>query len=192
VNEKTARTGSQTKAEAQRIALELFSSQGYESTSMRQIAAELGISKPSLYYHFASKEDIVRSGIGARGDEAAELLAWVHLQPPGPKLLRSTVLRWVDSLSTDKLRGIRFLTANPTLLRSISPAAGEGLRDSLEAVAAIVAGPGADAERSLLVRMAFLSINAAVAASAGTSIPEADVIAAARASALAIVQALEP
>jgi AcrR family transcriptional regulator len=41
------------------IALELFTEQGYERTSLRQIAERLGFSKAAIYYHFASKEDIL-------------------------------------------------------------------------------------------------------------------------------------
>jgi AcrR family transcriptional regulator len=40
------------------IALELFTEQGYDKTSLRQIAERLGFSKAAIYYHFASKEDI--------------------------------------------------------------------------------------------------------------------------------------
>jgi AcrR family transcriptional regulator len=41
------------------IALDLFIEQGYEKTSLRQIAEELGFSKAALYYHFASKDEIL-------------------------------------------------------------------------------------------------------------------------------------
>ena len=41
------------------IALELFTEQGYEKTSLRQIAQRLGFSKAAIYYHFASKKDIL-------------------------------------------------------------------------------------------------------------------------------------
>jgi AcrR family transcriptional regulator len=41
------------------ISLELFSDQGYERTSLRQIAERLGFSKAAIYYHFASKEEIL-------------------------------------------------------------------------------------------------------------------------------------
>ena len=41
------------------IALDLFSTQGYEGTSIREIAQKLGFSKASIYYHFASKEEIL-------------------------------------------------------------------------------------------------------------------------------------
>jgi len=41
------------------VALDLFTDQGFDGTSMREIAERLQITKPSIYYHFASKEDIL-------------------------------------------------------------------------------------------------------------------------------------
>jgi AcrR family transcriptional regulator len=187
MSEQPKRTGSETKAEAQRIALSLFISKGYEATSLREIAEQLGISKASLYYHFASKEDIVKSGLAARGAEAAELLAWVQTQQPGPELLERTVLRWVETTSVDKLRGIRFVNANPVVLRNISANAGSGIRDGLEAVVDLVAGADASPTRLLLVRMAFLSINSAVSAANGTASTDEEIVAAAKEMALAIL-----
>ena len=40
-------------------ALDLFSTQGFEATSMQQIAEAVGIRKPSLYSHFAGKQEIL-------------------------------------------------------------------------------------------------------------------------------------
>lgn len=40
------------------VALELFNEQGYDKTSLRQIAERLGVTKAALYYHFERKEDI--------------------------------------------------------------------------------------------------------------------------------------
>jgi len=41
------------------VALDLFTEQGFDGTSMREIAEQLHISKPAIYYHFASKEEIL-------------------------------------------------------------------------------------------------------------------------------------
>jgi AcrR family transcriptional regulator len=41
------------------VALELFNEQGYEKTSLREIADRLGVTKAALYYHFEKKEDIL-------------------------------------------------------------------------------------------------------------------------------------
>lgn len=45
-------------ARALEAALKLFSSQGFGATSMRQIAAESGLSVGNLYHHFSNKEEI--------------------------------------------------------------------------------------------------------------------------------------
>src|SRR5208283_2368424 len=59
-NAPAARRGD-TRARIRHVALELFAEQGYERTSLREIAERLGVTKAALYYHFKSKEDIVRS-----------------------------------------------------------------------------------------------------------------------------------
>ena len=53
-----------SKAEATRarivdVALDLFRRQGFEPTTMREIAAKAGVSLGSAYYYFESKEDLV-------------------------------------------------------------------------------------------------------------------------------------
>jgi AcrR family transcriptional regulator len=45
-------------ARARQAALELFSTQGYGATSMRQISEKAGVSLGNLYHHFGSKETI--------------------------------------------------------------------------------------------------------------------------------------
>jgi AcrR family transcriptional regulator len=54
----TATTGS-TRERILDIALELFIEQGYDKTSIRDIAERLGTTKAALYYHFKSKSDIL-------------------------------------------------------------------------------------------------------------------------------------
>jgi AcrR family transcriptional regulator len=41
------------------VALDLFTEQGYDGTSLRQIAEQLSITKAAIYYYFESKEDIL-------------------------------------------------------------------------------------------------------------------------------------
>ena len=50
-----------TKRSIMETALQLFSVQGYDATSISQIADAVGIRKASLYSHFASKQDILDS-----------------------------------------------------------------------------------------------------------------------------------
>jgi AcrR family transcriptional regulator len=51
--------GASTRERILDVALDLFTEQGFDGTSMREIAERLDITKPSIYYHFASKEDIL-------------------------------------------------------------------------------------------------------------------------------------
>src|SRR3954453_23735221 len=39
----------------------MFLSQGVQNTSLKQISDRLGITKPALYYHFASRDELIRS-----------------------------------------------------------------------------------------------------------------------------------
>lgn len=58
-----------TKERILRCALELFSESGYEAVSVGQLAAAVGIKAPSLYKHYASKQEIFDA-----------LLAWMERQ----------------------------------------------------------------------------------------------------------------
>lgn len=42
-------------------ALDMFSSQGYSATSMRQIAREVGVRESALYVHFKGKAEILET-----------------------------------------------------------------------------------------------------------------------------------
>lgn len=190
----TTRSGPDTRAAILRVALELFTAQGYEATSMRQIAEALNIRKPSLYYHFAGKEEIVRSLVDQRGDEVERLLDWIGTQPPGADLVRAAVLRWIGTFAADKLHGLRFLAANPLLVRTLAGGdqrIGSGLATLVGTLTGMLPEP--NPVNALRLRMALLSINAAVEASAHGDFTDEEVLAAARQSAATLIDAaLQP
>jgi TetR/AcrR family transcriptional repressor of mexJK operon len=51
-------------------AAELFTSKGYERTSLEQVAIEAGVSKQTIYNNFPSKEALLRECIQLRCEEA--------------------------------------------------------------------------------------------------------------------------
>ena len=54
-----------TRDEILKVALDLFSVNGYEATSISQIADAVGIRKASLYSHFISKQEILDNVVAA-------------------------------------------------------------------------------------------------------------------------------
>jgi AcrR family transcriptional regulator len=56
-----SRPRSDTRERIQDVARELFVQQGVQRTSLQDIADKLGITKPALYYHFTSREELIRS-----------------------------------------------------------------------------------------------------------------------------------
>ncbi len=48
------------KAKLLRVALTHFAAKGYDGVQVREVAEEAGVSKPTLYYHFGSKEGLFR------------------------------------------------------------------------------------------------------------------------------------
>ena len=189
------RDGAETRALVRRIALRLFTEQGYEATSLRQIADELGINKASLYYYFDSKEAILQSVFEERGTEAEQLLTWLREQPRTPQLLAAAVLRWVDSFTVEKLQGIRFMNANPLIARTLTSRPGgnrigASLNQFGDELTALLPDPSP--QDVLLLRMAVLSINAAVQAAPPTGTSDEVVVAAAQRAARALLRDLPP
>jgi TetR/AcrR family transcriptional regulator, transcriptional repressor for nem operon len=54
--------------------IRLFQKQGFSGLGMRQIAQSLNIQAPSLYYHFASKEEIAQQALRQYSDTVAARL----------------------------------------------------------------------------------------------------------------------
>src|ERR1700723_56067 len=150
-----------TRAQAQKVALELFAEQGYEKTSLREIAERLGVTKAALYYHFKSKEDIVHSFTDDYFAAIDDLVDWGRKQPRTDETRREILDRYVGIV----LGGgevFRFLEQNR--------AAGQGMeagkesfapfRDRLDSLVALLAGPYAPLRERVRATAALLSVGA--------------------------------
>src|SRR3954468_9786639 len=68
-------------------ALKLFSCKGYDATSVREICEAAGITKPTLYHFYGSKEGVYRALVdGALADFRREV--GLALDAPGGVVLR--------------------------------------------------------------------------------------------------------
>lgn len=85
--------GRDTKRAILDAAVQLFVSKGFEQTSLREIADAVGITKPSLYYHYASKLDLLVAIINPLLDDLRALADEVETLPAPDAEARRTVLR---------------------------------------------------------------------------------------------------
>lgn len=67
-----------------KAAAQVFLAKGYDATSFKDIADELGLDRASLYYYFSSKQELFQTATGAavaRNAEAAERVAASSASP---------------------------------------------------------------------------------------------------------------
>jgi AcrR family transcriptional regulator len=145
------RTGD-TRERIKDVALELFTEQGYERTSLREIAERLGVTKAALYYHFKSKEEIVRAFVEDRVTLLERLIDWVKTLPPGPETRVAFLNRYADEIDAGKQASImRFFQENQPALKGME--VGERMRELMLEGVDVLAGP--DATPVTKLRTAF-------------------------------------
>ncbi|MGW0183405.1 TetR/AcrR family transcriptional regulator [Nocardia sp. NPDC003345] len=131
-----------TRERIQAAALELFATRGIRETSLRQIAERLELSKPALYYHFSSREDLLRSLVQPLADDIEAMIAADESRSGGaPVDARNLLARYFD-ISYEH----RAVTA--LLLRDAAPLGELGfLRDVVDwrrRLTTLLVGPEAD------------------------------------------------
>ncbi|WP_068923427.1 TetR/AcrR family transcriptional regulator [Planobispora rosea] len=149
-----------TRTRIQDIALKLFTDQGYEATSLREIAEALGVTKAALYYHFKTKDDIVTSLAEDRLRSVEELAAWAAAQPRTDETRRELIRRYADELHRSRHREImRFFERNQTSLKN-HPVMEKARAKMLDLLAFLV-DPGDPATVRLRSSMALFALHAA-------------------------------
>jgi AcrR family transcriptional regulator len=136
--------GRDTRSRLRELALELFAEQGYEATSLREIAERLGVTKAALYYYFKSKEDIVRSLVEDYVAELDKLIDWAKNQPRTPEVRVEIVTRYLDIVANGT-EVFRMLQQNQAAVSSLASAKerGEVFRERLDALIELLTEPGA-------------------------------------------------
>lgn len=100
------------------VALVMFDEQGFDETTVDQIAAAVGISPRSFFRYFASKEDVVLGDPMIYGEPVRERLAQALESMPVWEALRSgfeVVAETVESKPDWALRATRVMISTPSL-----------------------------------------------------------------------------
>ncbi|QYC41349.1 HTH-type transcriptional regulator AcrR [Nonomuraea coxensis DSM 45129] len=148
-----------TRTRIQEVALRLFTEQGYEATSLREIAEELGVTKAALYYHFKTKDDIVASLVDLRVAEIEELVEWARTRPRTPETRRSLLERYAANLARPShLEVTRFLERNQTALRAHPKLI--KMREAMLALTAELSEPGATPVERISRSLALVALHA--------------------------------
>jgi AcrR family transcriptional regulator len=152
--------GTDTRARLRRLALQLFSEQGYEKTSLREIAEHLGVTKAALYYYFKSKEDIVRSLVEDYVGELDELIAWAKAQPRTAATRAEIIRRYVHIVSSGS-EVFRMLYQNQAAVASLATAKerGEVFRERIDVLIDLLTEPGASLHDQVRAASSLISIS---------------------------------
>jgi AcrR family transcriptional regulator len=182
------RDGSATRERIVTVAMKRFVEQGYDKTSLREIAEDVGVTKAALYYHFRTKDDIVRSAMSGILDQVRELGEWAASRPRTPDGDAELVDRLLAFADGDAGQAMRFIQANPT---AVAAAQHDATLTQLAGVVGLITGPDASAEAGLRAVLTYAAIMIATVGSGASPLPlpgdEAERRAAARKIALELV-----
>jgi AcrR family transcriptional regulator len=149
-----------TRSRLRQLALKLFAEQGYEKTSLREIAEQLGVTKAALYYYFKSKEDIVRSLVEDYVAELDDLIAWAKTQPRTTGTRAEIVRRYLHIVATGT-EVFRMLHQNQAAVSGLANAKerGELFKERLDALVDLLTEPGAPLSEQIRAASCLVSIS---------------------------------
>jgi AcrR family transcriptional regulator len=123
---RTAGTSS-TKERILEAAIDLFSKRGFHESSMRDIAASVGIEAPSLYAHYAGKEEILRTILESYRLEIAAM------RVPDEALARIVEEHSTETILNEGFQAIRKGVSAPRTVRILRLLFNEMFRNPLVA-----------------------------------------------------------
>jgi len=152
--------GRETRSRLRELALQLFAEQGYEQTSLREIAERLGVTKAALYYYYKSKEDIVRDLVEDYMAQIDQLIAWGKDQPRSAETRAEIVRRYLDII-VNGTAVFRLLHQNQAAVSSLAAAKerGELFRERIDALIGLLTEPGAPMHDEIRAASCLMSIS---------------------------------
>ena len=107
-----------TKQEILEAALDLFSVQGFEATSISQIASAVGIRKASLYSHFESKQAILDAIVKDVLEQYAAHSIFARAEWENPSDTMETQAQDSDTATQMILGQIRYILHDPHISKA--------------------------------------------------------------------------
>lgn len=129
-----------TRTRILNTALDLFCARGYEKTSMRDVAEDVGVTKAAVYYHFAAKEEILLDLFSTALDELEAGIDALARTGPSPERGENVLAFYLDFL-IDHERLMRLLVSDLSILAH--PDVGDRLKGEIQRMIDLLAGPRA-------------------------------------------------
>jgi AcrR family transcriptional regulator len=141
-NKNVAR-GEATRAQLITVATRMFAAQGYEDTSIEAVLREAGVSRGSLYHHFASKEALFEAVLADVEAKVGERALSATAGADGPvAALRAGCLEWIRVAGDPVVQRILLIDAPSVLGWERWRAMGERALGFIRAVLQAVADEG--------------------------------------------------
>ncbi|OLF18751.1 TetR/AcrR family transcriptional regulator [Actinophytocola xanthii] len=154
-----------TRDKIREVALELFSTRGFDQTSLREIAERVGLTKASLYYHYSSKQALLSAIVAPLVDGWQEVLDFASNQPHTPAAVRDVLARILDvMLDNRSLVGI--FMRDPAGVVAAAESIWQDMIDMGNQLATWLAGPAPTTAEQLRAIAAMEVLGAALSASA--------------------------
>ena len=99
--EQHAHEANGTKEQILLNARSLFATHGYDGTSIRQLTSSLSITPAALYYHFASKNEVLEAVAQNLYEASRELAERTENYDKSPQTLKKTLSEYYDVLALD-------------------------------------------------------------------------------------------
>jgi AcrR family transcriptional regulator len=113
---KNVERGQATRAHLIDVATRLFAAHGYDGTSIEAVLAESGVSRGSLYHHFAGKDALFLAVMEAVGTRTAQPVLDEMLAAPDPvAALRIGCLGWIRLAGDPVIQQIMLIDAPAVL-----------------------------------------------------------------------------
>ncbi|MEU4485773.1 TetR/AcrR family transcriptional regulator [Streptomyces purpurascens] len=146
-----------TRQRIQDVALGLFAEQGYEKTSLREIAERLDVTKAALYYHFKTKEEILVSIFEDLTQPIDELVEWGRQQPHTLETKQEIVRRYAEALS-HAAPLFRFMHENQATVRELR--IGDSFKERIRSLRDTIIDPDADLVDQVRCASALFTLHA--------------------------------
>ncbi|MEV4128814.1 TetR/AcrR family transcriptional regulator [Nocardia sp. NPDC049707] len=137
-----------TKMAIRDAAVRLFAAKGFEQTSLREVADAVGITKASLYYHYASKLDLLLAIVDPIIDHLRSVIEDIDAVPHDAEGVRAVLRAYLRGMIRHRDAGALCVRDTVAIINVMADRYPDML-DSTRVLREWLAGPGADAVAEL-------------------------------------------